>query len=434
MFAVQFGININNFFFGPSAGASAGAALSPTTPTVAQAPAAQQSTPPATAPQTPVANVAADLPAASLPSDLQRAGLGISPASTPVSSAASETGLVHVVTNATSSLAGQFGSAGLTSAAGGVFDPASFFAGSAGNSAASAGFGIPVALVPIFLNGQGGFSLGPVPAFPTTAQTPQPAPVTPTPTATETPAAPAPVAVVETPVPETTLPEVELPPATTVIQVPAEAFDTALQSANRSSVDTELTLSLLTQDGDEIQLDFRQLDVLVQLGDDAEGERDSQTERLVDISITGTLDDGERAALDEVIASVLAVAEQFLGGDLDATRSAIQDLAFDSSELAELSLRLSVARSVTVDDAYGGDLASFAALTDTSAEAASILEFFANEQRTLIDTARETLSDASSVQLVSSLLPALVSEPLDLLAQRIDSQELPEPADPDGGG
>ena len=89
---------------------------------------------------------------------------------------------------------------------------------------------------------------------------------------------------------------------------------------------------------------------------------------------------------------------------------------------------------MTVDDAYGGDLASFAALTDTSAEAASILEFFANEQRTLIDTARETLSDASSVQLVSSLLPALVSEPLDLLAQRIDSQELPEPADPDGGG
>ena len=435
MVAVQFGININNFFFGAGAANVPAAQSNPTASAlpVAQLPAALPATQiAASAPvqtslaQTSPAQGAVD--AAALPADLQRAGLGLG--------GNDAFGLTHIVTNATSSLASQAGVDALAAGTAGSFDPAALF-GAGGLSALTSGSaGVPVVLVPVFLNAQGGFALGPVPAFPTTGPVPgaipavgdqTSAPVVESPVSPDAPVdaelidvdapvvptAPAPESVAVPDLPEST---------TTIIQVPPEAFDAALQNANRSSVDTELTLSLLTQDGDEIQLDFRQLDLLVQLGDDDTGERDSQTERLVDISITGSLDDAERAALDGVIASVIDIAEQFLAGDLDATRTAIQDLDFDTSELAELSLRLSVARSVTVDQAYGGDLASFAALTETSSNAAAVLEFFANEQRTLIDSARDVLSDASSVRLVAELLPALISEPLTELAQRIDTQ------------
>ena len=415
MFAVQFGVSFNNFYLGGQGHAQ------PQELRVGPQPAHTQAAAQASLPSVSLGHAASGQPAASVPTltdflssggqtdlsaTLQRAGLGVGQ-----SAIAGQPDVAHTLQNPTSAAA-EGASPGVTAAIGGNAP--------LNGAVASSGFlvGAPVLLLPVFVPVQavGGFTPSALEARPTPPE--QIDPIVPEPV-TDAPALDPSTTVPETPA-AGSAPDA---PATPVVQVPADAFDAALRSASRTSVDTELSLSLTTLDGDEIRLEFRQADLATRLGDDA----GQSTERLVDISIEGELDEGERAALDDVIDSVIDVADRFLAGDLQGSRQAALDLDFDSSELAELSLRLSVTRSVTVDSAYGGDLAGVRDLLSGSPEAQQVFEVLATEQRRLIDSARETLVDSSAAGLVTGLLPSLLSEPLNRLSERVEGSVEPQP-------
>jgi hypothetical protein len=59
-----------------------------------------------------------------------------------------------------------------------------------------------------------------------------------------------------------------------------------------------------------------------------------------------------------------------------------------------------------------------------------VLDFFADQQRTLIDSASEVLDRPSAVKMVKSLLPPMLEKPFAQLAEKLD-QAIVEAADVD---
>lgn len=300
--------------------------------------------------------------------------------------------------------------------------------------------GAPVMLaLPVFAFGFLAAPTQQAPAQPTPVQQAPSEPTTPV--QAETPEVePAPIAApVVAPVvaPPVTAPVIDVVPVTAPSQPASEVVVSALTNAEfakyeqeqiSSELQTQLKLSLTTAEGDKITLDFSQLDVLKSStlsgvdGEDKPMEDMSDTEemeRLVKMDVQGDLSADEQAAVDDLLADITEVAQKFFSGSMNDAASMLRDLDFDTSQLAELSLKMTMTRTTEIRSGYREGMDQLDQLSSRGGEVMEMLDFMASEQRRLIDRAKDVLDDESAVRVVTSLIPALLEEPaaLDALAK-----------------
>jgi len=176
------------------------------------------------------------------------------------------------------------------------------------------------------------------------------------------------------------------------------------------------SLALTTRDGDEVTLDYTQLDLFERSrfkarGDDGErirfGDSTSASQRLVALAVTGELDDGERAAIERLFDKLVDVANEFFQGSLKDAVAELKNLEFDGEELAELALQFGRSQSRAALKAYG-DADGIERLVSRDRTVSAALEYYADSERTLIEAAGERFAQTSAVKLVRTVLPALV--------------------------
>ncbi len=131
-------------------------------------------------------------------------------------------------------------------------------------------------------------------------------------------------------------------------QPPAEksTTNTNLEYQRREAT----VLKIRTQEGDVVKLKFRNVEkTSIQAGEQVDGETvvsnleiaSSSRTRLL-ISVKGDINDAELAAIQSVAEQASQLAGAFFGGNINDAFQAASDFAIDGSELARVSLRLSV--------------------------------------------------------------------------------------------
>jgi hypothetical protein len=182
-----------------------------------------------------------------------------------------------------------------------------------------------------------------------------------------------------------------------------------------------LSLALTTRDGDNLQLDFRQIDTFSRTwlkGETTDGVRvranggTASSQRYVDMQMTGDLSDDEKAAIDAMLQNVIDVADQFFHGDMRAAVAHLADMDVDTNQLADVSLKMSMSRSQQLDKvAIGGDDVRVRQAAQASGGVSRTLEYLADQQKQLISAAKMHFDDRSAVKLVTQLLPAMIAPP-----------------------
>jgi hypothetical protein len=135
-------------------------------------------------------------------------------------------------------------------------------------------------------------------------------------------------------------------------------------------------LYIQTQEGDVVRLRIKVRDAATATVSDGSGT-DTPVAELsvsarssvkVSFHVDGNLNADELAAIQDVVAQVGALADQFFAGDVPAAFASAQDLNIDASQLAKVGLRLSQRQSVTYS---GPALSPPAPSTDQPAPAES---------------------------------------------------------------
>jgi hypothetical protein len=256
----------------------------------------------------------------------------------PAATSGTESG--HVTANATNALA-------TPSMSGGYGAPGAAAMGMAGMMAMPVGFvfAAPMMMMPVFFRFMSSAApMQPPAALPPAADAPDAAAPVATPEAVEVPAR----------VEEDSPPAAEESTRRTIMEMNTADFKRFRSSQLNAELSTSLSLQLKTKDGDSVTLDFSQLDLLERShfkGRTLDGEhkhkhsREISSDRVVNMSVDGELDEAERAAIDAVLGDVIEVANQFFSNQLDSAMNKLQSMELDTATLAELSLKAPMARS-----------------------------------------------------------------------------------------
>lgn len=117
-------------------------------------------------------------------------------------------------------------------------------------------------------------------------------------------------------------------------------------------------LAITTADGDKVSIRFKVRDAVslaLSSSTDASGNTTSSADLSVlsrgklKIEVEGELDDGELAAIDDLLGKVDELAQRFFGGDVQDTFAAAADLQFDGEELAGFNLQLTYSQRLYVN-------------------------------------------------------------------------------------
>ncbi len=116
------------------------------------------------------------------------------------------------------------------------------------------------------------------------------------------------------------------------------------QTAESSS----FSLSLTTQDGDQVTIDISrasQSSFSANFESDADGSslsinQQNSSSSSFNLNVTGELDEGELAAIDQLLQDVDAIANDFFGGRLDQAFELALELDINREELSSLNLQL----------------------------------------------------------------------------------------------
>jgi hypothetical protein len=192
--------------------------------------------------------------------------------------------------------------------------------------------------------------------------------------------------------------------------------------------ETSLSLELITADGDKISLNFEQLDSMEMTRFhgrtlDSDKVKDvsfhEQTDRVVNMEVVGDLSDAEKAAIGNVLSTIIDVVNKFFTGDVGQAVDKLKNMDFDGQQLAELSLNMSMSKSASVSKAYhnGGD--HLHELKNREADIGQALEYLANEQKRLIDMSKDIFDAPSAAKLIRSLVPPMLSDPFSQLREQI---------------
>jgi hypothetical protein len=202
--------------------------------------------------------------------------------------------------------------------------------------------------------------------------------------------------------------------------------------------ETNLSFSLTTKDGDQITLNFSQIDAASTMrfnGETLEGGtmKDSsfteESERIVNMDVVGDLSEDEKAAIDKVMSTVIEAVNAFFTGKVGDAVAKLKAMDFDGAQLAEMSLNMSLSKSASVSKAYHDGADYLHDLKNRDADIGQALEFMATEQKRLIDMAKNLLDAPSAAKLVRSLVPPMMSEPFAQLAEQIAQPVAEDSAD-----
>ncbi|MCR9258372.1 MAG: hypothetical protein NXH95_01525 [Pseudomonadaceae bacterium] len=202
--------------------------------------------------------------------------------------------------------------------------------------------------------------------------------------------------------------------------------------------ETNLSFSLTTKEGDQITLNFSQIDATSTMrfnGETLEGGtmKDSsfteESERIVNMDVVGDLSEDEKAAIDKVMATVIEAVNAFFTGKTGDAVAKLKAMDFDGAQLAELSLNMSLSKSASVSKAYHDGVDYLHDLKNRDADIGQALEFMATEQKRMIDMAKDLLDAPSAAKLIRSLVPPMMSEPFAQLAEQIAQPVVEDTAD-----
>lgn len=219
-------------------------------------------------------------------------------------------------------------------------------------------------------------------------------------------------------------------PTLPITSLQADDFSSYRLLEKSKQLETNLSFSLTTKDGDQITLNFSQIDGMTLTrfnGETLQGEQmkdrsfREETDRTVNMEVLGDLSDDEKAAIDKVMSTVIDVVNSFFTGKVGDAVAKLKAMEFDGSQLAEMSLNMSMTKSAMVSKAYhdGGDYLHD--LKNRDSDIGQALEFMATEQKRLIDMAKDVFDAPSAAKLVRSLVPPMMSEPFAELAEKISA-------------
>lgn len=134
---------------------------------------------------------------------------------------------------------------------------------------------------------------------------------------------------------------------------PTSSINTPTYSAAAMRTSNNMSLEVITQDGDRVTVDFSQRQGSLEMRAGGLSVSASVFSEKWDMEVRGNLDDGEVAALEELFADVQKLSETFFGGDLGAALEEAMSLGFDGNELASMSLNLRQQSFSNVSRAYG---------------------------------------------------------------------------------
>ena len=134
---------------------------------------------------------------------------------------------------------------------------------------------------------------------------------------------------------------------------PTSSINPPTYSAAAMRTSNNMSLEVITQDGDRVTVDFSQRQGSLEMRAGGLSVSASAFSEKWDMEVRGNLDDGEVAALEELFADVQKLSETFFGGDLGAALEEAMSLGFDGNELASMSLNLRQQSFSNVSRAYG---------------------------------------------------------------------------------
>jgi len=166
-------------------------------------------------------------------------------------------------------------------------------------------------------------------------------------------------------------------------------------SAQRSR--SSLSLEVVTQDGDRVTVDFSQKQGSLSFSAGGYSVNASAFSEKWEMSVEGSLDEGEMEALSQLFSDVQALSEKFFAGDLGAALEEAMDMGFDGTELASMSLDLRQRSFSSVSRAYAPAQAQMptVALEEKRSYLADYVDSFisALEKARPLAEPRETLKD-----------------------------------------
>lgn len=135
------------------------------------------------------------------------------------------------------------------------------------------------------------------------------------------------------------------------------------------SMDRSSSLSITTNDGDKVTINFaeamayqRSEAAAIYGADDGEGNQVAGAAYQMSesryhasgfsFSVEGELDEDEKAAIAELVQDVSELADEFFNGDLDKAFEQAQELGYDDSELSGFALNMTQVETVSVAAAY----------------------------------------------------------------------------------
>jgi hypothetical protein len=130
----------------------------------------------------------------------------------------------------------------------------------------------------------------------------------------------------------------------------------ASRYSSRASQQNSMSLELMTKDGDKISLSFMQSSQSFSYAEQQGNQYiqaagfEQGTEWQMDIM--GSLDEGEQAALTNLLQNVEKLSKTFFSGDLGGALEQAMQLGFDGDELASMSLNLRQESFSSVSRAY----------------------------------------------------------------------------------
>jgi hypothetical protein len=180
-----------------------------------------------------------------------------------------------------------------------------------------------------------------------------PAPTTPAPT-TPAPATPAPTTPTTGSTPTTPAPTTPTTPTTPDDDDDDSSVPSVSRYRARLYTEQTLDLEVKTRDGDTITISIDALQKMRVNGADWNGmtgfaglQGDGTLESFKGMysesslfEVDGELDDAEKAALDDLIGSIMDLADSFYGGDMADAMDKASQLSLDPAELASMSLEM----------------------------------------------------------------------------------------------
>jgi len=209
------------------------------------------------------------------------------------------------------------------------------------------------------------------------------------------------------------------------VLVPA-AFESTASSRSEATQSSRFSFELTTADGDTVVIQASSVNAMISesLSQSSQGRggsysfmQSSYQNSDFSLAVEGTLDDGELAAISDLLGQVHELSALFFDGDLDQAFDAALNLGYDSSEIVQFSLNLSQSSVQRVTQAYQQFIPSAVSTLEAPEQAPVALTERMKPLGSFVQGLLDTLENASHFSAPKDLI--------EQLAEFFDSSDKP---------